>query len=59
MKPLFSKVENEVYLPGDPRRKPFEEEWRRTGGDPNEMEGKKIEVDNDEIGKVIIFKYYF
>ena len=56
MKPLFSKVENEVYLPGDPRRKPFEEEWRRTGGDPKEMEGKKIEVDNDEIGKVIIFK---
>ena len=46
-------MEKEVYLPGDPRRKAFEEQWRLAGGNPEEMEGQTIEVKNDEIDKVI------
>ena len=56
MKPLFSKSEKEVYLPGDPRRKAFEEQWRLAGGNPEEMEGQTITVDNGEIKKVTTFK---
>ena len=55
MKPLFSKVEKDVYLPGDPRRKAFEEQWALAGGDPKEVEGQSIEIDNDGIKKVSIF----
>ena len=55
MKPLFSKTEKEIYLPGDPRRKAFEEQWRLAGGDPKEMEGQTIEIDNNEIKKVSSF----
>ena len=57
MKPLFTKMEKEIYVPGDPRRKAFEEQWRLAGGNPEEMEGQTIEVENDEIDKVTTFKY--
>ena len=57
MKPLFSKSEKEGYLPGDLRRKAIEEQWRLAGGNPEEMEGQTITVDNGEIKKVTTFKY--
>ena len=51
MKPLFSKREKEVYHPGDPRRKSFEDALRSMGRNLEEFEGKTIEVDNG-VGKV-------
>ena len=56
MKPLFSKKEKEVYHPGDPRRKVFEDTLRRMGQNLEEFEGKTIEVDTG-VGKVsFLFK---
>ena len=55
MKLLFTKVEKEVYLPGDPGRGAFEEQWRLAGGNPEEMAGQTIEVHNDM--KVTTFKF--
>ena len=56
MKPLFSKMEKTAaLLPGDPRRKAFEEQWILAGGDPKDMEGKRIEFDNEEVKKVSLF----
>ena len=55
MKPLLSKTEKVIYLPGDPQRKAFDEQWRLAGGDPKEMEGQTIEIDDNEIKKVSIF----
>ena len=53
MKPLFSKGgRREVYLPGDPRRREFEEQWRESGGDLAQLEGQPLEVDNGEAAKV-------
>ena len=52
MKPLFSKKAKEVYHPGDPRRKAFEEQLRRVGRNPEELEGQTIEVENDAVVKV-------
>ena len=53
MKPLFSKGgRREVYLPGDPRRREFEEQWRESGGDLAQLEGRPLEVDNGEAAKV-------
>ena len=50
MKPLFSKGrEKEVYLPGDPRRRDFEEEWLRAGLN---LEDQPITVDNGKASKV-------
>ena len=64
MKPLlssFSKMEKDVvvYLPGDPDplRKAYEEQWILAGGDPKEMEGKAIRVDNEAVKKVSLFTY--
>jgi len=51
MKPLLSKTEKVIYLPGDPQRKAFDEQWRLAGGDPKEMEGQTIEIDDNEIKK--------
>ena len=53
MKPLFSKKEKEVFYPGDPRRKVFEDSLRSLGQNLEEFEGKTIEVDNG-VGKVSI-----
>ena len=56
MKPLFSKSEKELFHPGDPRRKAFEEKLRSMGQNLEEFEGKIIEVDNG-VGKVsFLFK---
>ena len=53
MKPLFSKGgRREVYLPGDARRREFEEQWRESGGDLAQLEGQPLEVDNGEAAKV-------
>ena len=55
MKPLFSKSEKEVYQPGDPRRKAFEDKLRSMGRNLEELEGKTIEVDNGGGVKVSLF----
>ena len=52
MKPLFSKSEKEVYHPGDPRRKAFEDKLRSMGRNLEELEGKTIVVDNGGVVKV-------
>ena len=59
MKPLFSKAEKEVLLPGDPRREAFEEQWRLAGGKPEEMEGQTIEIDNEDVRKVSLFTKFY
>ena len=41
-----------MYLPGDPRRREFEEQWRESGGDLAQLEGQPLEVDNGEAAKV-------
>ena len=51
MKPLFSKTKD-VFHPEDPRRKAFEEQLRRVGRNPEELEGQTIEVENDAVVKV-------
>ena len=55
MKPLFSKSEKELFHPGDPRRKAFEDKLRSMGQNLKEFEGKIIEVDYDSDGKVSFF----
>ena len=53
MKPTFSKGRGkEIYLPGDPRRKEFEKEWRLAGLNLEEMESQPIAVENGEGAKV-------
>ena len=59
MKPLFSKKAKEVYHPGDPRRKAFEEQLRRVGRNPEELEGQTIEVENDAVVKVSFLLHSF
>ena len=44
--------EKVFYQPGDPGRKEFEEKWRLAGGNPEEMEGQVITVENTEVAKV-------
>ena len=51
MKPLFSKTKD-VFHPEDPRRKAFEEQLRREGWNPEELEGQIIEVVIDAVVKV-------
>ena len=55
MKPLFSKKDKDIYHPGDPRRAAFEEKLRNMGRNPEELEGKTIEVDNAGVAKVSLF----
>jgi len=50
MKPLFSKTKD-VFHPEDPRRKAFEEQLRREGWNPEELEGQIIEVVTDAVVK--------
>jgi len=52
MKPLFSKMgEEEVYHPGDPGRKEFEDKWMLAGGKLEELEGQVIRLSNSEVVK--------
>ena len=56
MKPLFSKMgEEEVYHPGDPGRKEFEDKWILAGGKLEELEGQVIRLSNSEVVKVSPF----
>ena len=45
-------MEKTALLPGDPRMKAFEEQWILIGGDPKDLEGKRIEFDNEAVQKV-------
>ena len=47
--------EEEVYHPGDPGRKEFEDKWMLAGGKLEELEGQIIRVENTEVVKVSPF----
>ena len=50
--------EEEVYHPGDPGRKEFEDKWMLAGGKLEELEGQIIRVENTEVVKVSPFHEY-
>ena len=47
--------EEEVYHPGDPGRKEFEDKWMLAGGKLEQLEGEVIRVSNTEVTTVSPF----